>query len=280
MNANKIRNSITVHGVTERNKNKNITDLYIEEIYRNGYSVIKNVLNKTELDYTRNQLDFLYKSQINEFGAEKISIINDKYITRSMLVYDDFFLHRIACNKKILNIIKRILGNNISLSSQVGILSPIDDVLYQKAWHRELQYQHFTSSRPIALQSLICIDPFTEPTGATFFLPGSHLHEPFPSDEYVLKNEVQIIASPGDAVVFNALTYHRAGINKSNNIRRAINNLYTLPIIQQQINFSRMMNGRFKDDNFLAGLLGYRWETADSVLAWRQKHFEQIISKV
>ena len=33
-----------------------------------------------------------------------------------------------------------------------------------------------------------------------------------------------------------------------------------------------MMNGRFKEDSFLAGLLGYRWETADSVLSWRQSH--------
>jgi hypothetical protein len=35
-----------------------------------------------------------------------------------------------------------------------------------------------------------------------------------------------------------------------------------------------MMNGRFRDDPFLAGLLGYRWETADSVLEWRQRHLE------
>jgi hypothetical protein len=33
-----------------------------------------------------------------------------------------------------------------------------------------------------------------------------------------------------------------------------------------------MMDGRYQDDPFLAGLLGYRWGAADSVLAWRTSH--------
>jgi ectoine hydroxylase-related dioxygenase (phytanoyl-CoA dioxygenase family) len=209
---------------------------------------------------------------VAEFGADNIAAIKDKYIVRSMLAFDDFFLGPIACNPALLAVIRAVLGQNISLSSQVGILNPPDDRLYQLAWHRELQYQHFTASRPIALQTLMVIDRFSAASGGTFFVPGSHLHEKFPSDDYVRAHEVQIEAEPGDAVVFNALTYHRAGLNRSGAVRRAINNLYTLPIIQQQINFSRMMGGRFKDDPFLAGLLGYRWDVADSVLAWRSAH--------
>ncbi|OAI11578.1 MULTISPECIES: phytanoyl-CoA dioxygenase family protein [Methylomonas] len=264
--------NLAVHGVYERHKNETDIEMHLEEVSRNGFSVIKSALTVEEVDYTRQKLDEIYQQQVDEFGLDNLIALKDRYIVRSMLAYDDFFLHKIACNEKILPVIKKALGNNISLSSQVGILNPPDDTLYQTAWHRELQYQHFTISRPIALQSLFCIDPFNATTGGTFFLPGSHLHEPFPSDEYAKKHEIQIIADPGDAVIFDALAYHRAGVNVSPNVRRAINNLYTLPIIQQQINFSRMMNGRFKDDPFLAGLLGYRWETADSVLAWRQSH--------
>ncbi len=265
---------LAVHGVYERHRNQTQSDIHIEELRRDGFTVLKNVLTQEEVKYTRNALDEIYASQVSEFGLQNLKELKDQYIARSMLVYDDFFLHRIACNDPILSIVKQVLGNNISLSSQVGILSPPNDVLYQTAWHRELQYQHFTISRPIAIQSLLVIDPFNASTGGTFFIPSSHLHEPFPSDEYVKRHEIQIVADPGDAVVFDALTYHRAGVNTSKNVRRAINNLYTLPIIQQQINFSRMMNGRFKEDTFLAGLLGYRWETADSVLSWRQSHLE------
>nr|WP_315472187.1 phytanoyl-CoA dioxygenase family protein [uncultured Undibacterium sp.] len=263
---------LAVHGVYERHQNATQTDMHIEELRRDGFTVLRNVLSLDEIAYTRKTLDDIYDQQVSEFGLENLKKLKDQYIARSMLVYDDFFLHRIACNDPVLAIVKQMIGNNISLSSQVGILSPPDDVLYQTAWHRELQYQHFTISRPIAIQSLLVIDPFNAKTGGTFFIPGSHLHEPFPSDEYAKKHEIQIIAEPGDAVVFDALTYHRAGVNTSPNVRRAINNLYTLPIIQQQINFSRMMNGRFKDDAFLSGLLGYRWETADSILSWRQGH--------
>ncbi|MBJ7414013.1 MAG: hypothetical protein JHC88_00860 [Niveispirillum sp.] len=55
----------------------------------------------------------------------------------------------------------------------------------------------------------------------------------------------------------------------------AINNLHTVPLIQQQINCSLMMNGRFADDPFLSGLRGYRWQTADSVIQWRQEHLQR-----
>ena len=274
MNAQQRDIALAVHGVYERHGNETQADIHIEEMRRNGFTVLKGVLTDEEVAYTRSSLDDIYQQQVNEFGLENLTTLRDRYIARSMLVYDDFYLHRVACNEKIMAVVKKMLGANISLSSQVGILSPPDDVLYQTAWHRELQYQHFTISRPIAIQSLMVIDPFNASTGGTFFIPGSHMHEIFPSDEYAKKHQIQIVANPGDAVVFDALTYHRAGINTSSNVRRAINNLYTLPIIQQQINLSRMMNGRFENDPFLAGLLGYRWETSDSVLAWRQRHLD------
>lgn len=266
---------VKVHGVTERRINHSPEHAVVEEIRRNGFAVVRAALTPEEVDYTRQRLDELYADQVAEFGEENISRINDRHIVRSMLAFDDFFLHRVACNDKVLPIIKTMVGQNLSLSSQVGILNPPQGDLYQTAWHRELQYQHFTISRPIALQSLFSIDPFTSETGGTFFLPGSHLHEEFPSDEYVCKHEFQIACDPGDVVIFDALAYHRAGNNRSQNIRRAINNLYTVPLIQQQINISRMMNGRYADDPFLSGLLGYRWQTSDSVIEWRREHLQR-----
>ncbi|MCC3245038.1 phytanoyl-CoA dioxygenase family protein [Methylocystis sp. WRRC1] len=266
---------IKTHGVTERHINNSEQDRIIEELTRDGFSLVRGCLLKEEVDYTSRRLDEIYAEQVREFGEDNIGLIHDRHIVRSMLAFDDFFLHRIACNECLLEIVKRVIGNNLSLSSQVGILNPPSGELYQTAWHRELQYQHFTISRPIALQTLFAIEPFNELTGGTFFLPGSHLHEMFPSEEYVHKHEVQIKCDPGDAVIFDALAYHRAGVNRSNSIRRAINNLYTVPLIQQQINFSRMMGGRFADDPFLSGLLGYRWQTADSVIQWRREHLQR-----
>ncbi len=268
-------NNLSVHGVCEWNEVRSWEDVHLEEIARNGFSVVPSVLNNEELEYARHALDRLYDLQLTEFGEDNLAAIKDKYIIRSMLVYDEFFLNRVALNEQMLLIVKKILGENISLSSQVGILNPPEDKIYQTAWHRELQYQHFTSSRPLAVQTLICVDKFDPQTGGTFFIPGSHLHESFPSDQYVKKHEYQIVANPGDAIIFNALTYHRAGINRSVGVRRAINNLYTLPIIQQQINFSRMLKGKYRQNPFLAGFLGYRWETADSVIDWRKSHLSR-----
>lgn len=267
---------ILTHGVTERCQLDTPDQVAIEELARDGFTIIRGALSPAQVAKAASGLDSMYADQVAEFGEANIERIKDKYIVRSMLVFDPFFLHDVACNPSLLKIVKRVLGENISLSSQVGILNPPNEKLYQRAWHRELQYQHFTTSRPIAVQTLICIDRFNEESGATFFLPGSHLHEVFPSETYVRSHEYQITAEPGDAVLFNGLTYHRAGINRSPRTRRAINNLYTLPILQQQINLSRMLNGKYQDDPFLSGFLGYRWGASDSVIAWRQAHLPKL----
>ncbi len=269
--------NVLTHGVSRQRQIASPIDRHIEEIERVGFTILHNVLDSEELNRARTGIDNTYEVQVQELGDEaRLRSINDADIARSLLVYNDFFLDRVAVNAAVLDIVRTFLGANISLSSQVGILSRPANSLYQLAWHRELQYQHFVSSKPLAIQSLFCIDEFSATSGGTFVLPGSHLIEEFPSDEFVREHETQICAPAGSALVFNSMLYHRAGANAGDSTRRAINNLYTLPIIQQQINFAKMLGGRHADDPFLRGLLGYEWSTADSVLDWRSARLARL----
>ena len=138
---------VKTHGVREFDTANSEEHFHKECIKRNGYTLITDVLNDDELKYCRKALVDIYNNQIDEFGYENFKIINDMNIVRSMLVYDDFFLEKVAIHPRLIGLIKSILGVNISLSSQVGILNQPRDELYQTGWHRELQYQHFTSSR-------------------------------------------------------------------------------------------------------------------------------------
>lgn len=267
---------ILTHGVSRRNRLETPLDAHVERLWRLGYTVLPNVLAASELEHARSQIDDVYRRQVEEIGGlEALKSIHDANVVRSLLVYDDFFLHRIAANPEVIALVQALLGENVSLSSQVGIINEPSDEIYQAAWHRELQYQHFVSSKPLALQSLVCIDDFTEATGATLMLPYSHAFEDFPSDDFVRANMVQLCAPAGSILVFNSMVYHRSGVNVSRSVRRGINNLYTLPIIQQQINFAKMLGGKHSDDPFLRKLLGYEWGVADSVLAWRRERLRR-----
>ena len=127
------------------------------------------------------------------------------------------------------------------------------------------------SSRPLAVSALFCIDPFTADTGATTLIPGSHRMEQFPSDSVAAELDTSVIADPGSFIVFDSMVFHRAGENRSGRPRRAVNHVFSTPIIAQQISLPDALNGRHADDPALARLLGYGASPAPSVTAWRER---------
>ena len=251
-------------------------DLHIEELTRRGVTVLPNLFSAQELRGARDALLELYDRQVAEIGGlEQLKKINDLNIVRTPLVHYEFFV-RMAADPRVLEIVRAVIGDKVSLSSQVGVISRPNMKNYQLAWHRELQYQHFTSSRPLAVQTLVCIDDFTAETGATFFLEGSHLFDQFPSDEYVRKHEWQAAAPAGSALLFNSMVYHRGASNLSGANRIGVNNLYTAPIIAQQIDIARMLGGRYSDNPELRELFGYEWSPAADVESWRRERLRRV----
>ena len=121
------------------------------------------------------------------------------------------------------------------------------------------------------MSALFCIDPFTVETGATTVIPASHRMEAFPSDEVAAELETPVTAEPGSFIVFDSMLFHRAGANRSARPRRAVNQVYSVPIIAQQISLPDALAGKHADDAVLAPLLGYGTAPAASVLAWRER---------
>jgi ectoine hydroxylase-related dioxygenase (phytanoyl-CoA dioxygenase family) len=84
-----------------------------------------------------------------------------------------------------------------------------------------IPYQHFVSSRPLAINALFCLDDFTSENGATNILPASHRHEPFPSASFIAREARQIFAPAGSFLVLDAMTLHCGGSQSSQKQRRA-----------------------------------------------------------
>lgn len=266
---------IATHGVTERFVPTSDIDLQVEEIRRRGFTIIEGLYDPAELEEARETLKQIYAQQVEEIGGvEKLQQINDVNIVRTPLAYSDFYLE-MATHPKLLPLVKAVIGQKVSISSQVGILNRPGFKNYQEAWHRELQYQHFTSSRPLAVQALFAIDPFTIENGGTFFLEGSHLFEEFPSDAYVRKYERQMEIPAGSAILFNSMVYHRGAQNHTQHDRIAVNCLYTLPIIHQQINIPNMLGDRPLDTPEMRQLLGYEWNPAADINTWRRDRLKR-----
>jgi ectoine hydroxylase-related dioxygenase (phytanoyl-CoA dioxygenase family) len=259
------------YGVQEQELPAGVVEQHAERIRLAGYTILPSGFSPAEIDDFARRLDGLLRQQTESFGGgERMASIGDAWTVRCPLADDDAFL-RLAAHPSLLALCRHVLGDYIVLMQQNGIVNPPGQRHAQRAHHRDLPYQHFTSSRPLALSALFCIDPFEEATGATIVIPASHRVEAFPSDDVARALEAGVAAPPGAFIVFDSMLFHRAGDNRSEAPRRAVNQVFTLPIIGQQISLPAALGGRHADDPALRRLLGYETEPAGSALAWRER---------
>ena len=262
------------YGIKEAHTVDSECDQYAEEIAVKGFTIVKGVIEESDLEETRCRVDAVYDAQATEIGgAENLRRINDESVARCLLAYDEFFLG-IAINPKILSLLEKLLGDYFTLVQQNAIINSPERENYQTAWHRDLIYQHFVPSRPIAVSALFCVDDFSAGTGGTHVLSASHKLERFPSQDYVMKHQEAINAPAGSAIVFDSMMFHRGGVNSSRHQRRGINHMYALPFIKQQIDIPKILGGKFSDDKFFSRFLGYDSQPAGSVVSWRRQRLE------
>ncbi|MEO7799359.1 MAG: phytanoyl-CoA dioxygenase family protein [Opitutaceae bacterium] len=247
----------------------------LTELRRQGYTVLPEILSASEVAEARLRLDKVYATQENEFGANALTAIKELHLARLPLAYDDWFL-TLVTKPPVLDLIRKCLGQFVVLHLQNGILNMPNQVHHQSAWHRDLPYQEWTSSKPLALSALFCLDPFTAETGGTHVLPYSHKFESLPSLDHVEKHATVASARAGSVVIFDCMLFHRAGDNTSSGIRRGINHVYAIPLLKQQIDIPRSLQGKYSDQPELAQLLGYTSQVPATISDWRRSRSERL----
>jgi Phytanoyl-CoA dioxygenase (PhyH) len=267
--------AVKTYGVRERDSAADPTATHAERIRLIGYSVLKTGWHSTAIADLREHLDAVLERQTRESGASNLAAIGDALTARCPLVYDEAFLS-LATFAPLLALCRHLLGDFIVLMQQNGIINPSGNSHTQAAYHRDLPYQHFVSSRPLAVSALFCIDPFRVDTGATIVIPGSHRVERFPSDEVAASLGVSVAAEAGSFIVFDSMVFHRAGANTSGARRRAVNHVFSVPFIAQQISLPAALGGRYAADPQLARLLGYESTPAASVQEWRDRRLQRV----
>ena len=259
---------VSSYGVVEADDAADDIAVAAEEFLRLGCTTLPSGIEEPQLSQLRDALDAAYERQAAELGEGQLASSDDADIARCLLAYDDTFLG-LARNGPLIELCTRLLGANVMLLQQNGIINRPDREQYQLRWHRDLPFQHWVATKPIALGALFCLDEFSAATGGTYVLPGSHSHESFPSDTFVRRHQSVVSAPAGTFLVMDAMVYHRAGLNTSGRPRRAVNHLIGLPFLAQQIDLPRALNGKYADDPELAAYLGYRWAPAADVPTWR-----------
>ena len=243
----------------------------VEEIRRRGYTVIENSYTPDEVEYTKRAIETIYADQLEQSGGQKeLEKSGDANIARQLLAYDEFFLGK-ATNPQVIDIVRSTMGEYFILYQQNGNLNRPNISNTTAPWHRDLTFWHMTSSRPLALSALHIVSAFTKENGAVWILPGSQKEEAFPSFPFVDANKELLVAPAGSICVLDSRMFHCSGTNTTDEIRYSINHMYTMPLITQQISLPRMLDGKWNDDPFLRGFLGYNCMQQASVKEWRSE---------
>lgn len=208
----------------------------LEDLERVGFSVLQAAIAEDTLGRMRVALDRLLSEQSRRFGGETaLSAIGESGQIRAVCNEDPLFWELVT-HTAVVAIVERLLGSAAIVMQQNGVVMPGGAKRHeQQRWHRDLPYQTWVSSTPLALGVLCALDPFTAESGATTFLPGSHRFALFPSDRFIQQWEHQVQAPAGSLIVFDAMVFHRGSINTGKQPRRAVNTLFGVPLLAQQV---------------------------------------------
>ena len=240
---------------------------HIQNIEIRGYTIVENMLSKSECAIISSKLDKLNQEQINEFGKERLIELKEWGTIRALIEKDDYFKD-IILHKTIFQMISKFIGDTAILHVHNGIITNSTAKHSGINFHRDFE-KSFYSDEPLSTNAYWLIDDFTEENGGNWVVPFSHKLKNWPSDEYLNKNAVQNLAKAGSVLVFDSRLIHRGGENKSGKPRRAINHQYTRPFIKQQIDFPSIMQNRFDLESKISQVLGFWSISPKSVKQFR-----------
>jgi hypothetical protein len=252
------------YGVSEQRTVAGDLDRAAEEIAFLGYSVVDSGYSASEIAVFGDLFDRVHERYVEFYGENFLAGIDEHNGIRLPLTFDAKFVD-LAANERILALIHMLVRNKFILNQQNGIINPPGDKYNQGLWHRDLPYQHFVSSRPLAINALYCVDDFTETNGATFVLPASHTREEFPSEVFIRNHARQVTAPAGSFIVLNCMLFHRGGANTTPDRRRAVNHVYSTAFIKQQIDIPGALGDAHALSPTIADLLGFRYQIPRTV---------------
>ena len=215
-----------------------MTEHHLEQITLQGYTILENVLSDADLATTRAKIDGLLDIEIERFGREELLRIRELGTLRFMMAEDKHFL-TIMNQRPVMTIIEALLSPNCILHLQNGIVLFPAEQHQQAAWHQD--YRRWMGGLDVSFNAFFMIDDFTTENGGTLVVPGTHLSEERPSDDYLNANKVQITGKAGSVLIFNSRVWHAGGSNLTDKPRRAINHQYTYSYIRQQVDYAHCL---------------------------------------
>lgn len=223
------------YGILQQDQFSSEFEEVAEQVRRLGYAILDSGYTSEQLQEISEEFDLTRKQYLRTWGESRLKSLNEFHTIRALLTHGGATFVQLAMNRNLMVVLQQLIAGIFILNQQNGIINPPGETYNQGAWHRDLPYQHYVSSTPLAVNALFCVDDFNFENGSTFVLPASHKSSAFPSVNYLNRNAVQINAKAGQYILLDCMLFHSGGFNKSTKERRAVNHVFNIPYFKQQI---------------------------------------------
>jgi len=206
-----------------------------DEVTSRGYAIIPDVLDQTDVTVLRGVLDRLVSEDLAHTDPRRRP---DDWMSFNG-VLRDAAIADVVTHPKILPHVEAILGSSCIMYACVSSSMPPNGTNYSRRVH--VDSQRVIPSYPTNIGVLTALTDFTDQNGATRLLPGSFERLDAPSQAEFDSDAQTVYPAAGDALIFNARTWHAGGINHTDQPRHALTVNYCRSYMRQHFDFARMV---------------------------------------
>lgn len=206
------------------------------ELAIDGFAIIPSVIDAVDIKRLRKRLQVLIDEDLENDDPRRAQ---DRWMVLNVMLRDPEFMELLV-NPAVRSAVDAVLGDTSILYAFVTSSMPPTGTNYSHRVH--VDSQRVIHGYPTNLGVIVAFDDFTDDNGATYFLPGSFASERVPTDDEFMANAVRAYPRAGDAVIFNARTWHLGGSNVTGSPRHAVTMNYVRSYMRQHFDFPRMIS--------------------------------------
>lgn len=208
-----------------------------EEIRRNGFAVVGPLVGPDTVAAMRSALESAVAEDIKRWSTNPW--YKDHWMVHNLLQRDEVFLSFLE-NPLMHEYLSRLLSPSCILYAYTSSSLPANGSNFSRRIHVDSQAETLGYVTNVGV--LLALDDFTDENGATYYLPGSHLSLDIPGKEEFFERAVRVYPKAGQAVIFNARTYHYGGTNTTESPRHAVTLNVCRHWMKQRFDYPRMLS--------------------------------------
>jgi ectoine hydroxylase-related dioxygenase (phytanoyl-CoA dioxygenase family) len=207
----------------------------LRSIRERGFGLVPGMLEEETIAVMKQEL---VRAIDEDLAAWEGRDYPDAWMVHNLMVRHPVFA-RFLENPKLHAYVSPLLGETCILYAYTSSSMPPSGANYSHRVHVDAPrvVQGYWTNVGV----MVALDDYTLENGATQFLPFSFEREAAPTLEEFIGSSEEVFPKAGDAVVFNARTWHMGGMNRSTSPRHAITLNVCRSFMRQRFDYPRLV---------------------------------------